>query len=349
MSNLNSPFSGGPEDRVPSQGSRQNARPSGPPLNKIRAVLLVALLTATAFAVEGTATSALINKALDSQQSLNLNATLPDVIKSIGDQTGVRLQPDPAIWDLLPWGDQTTITAKIENHTLREELTAITRHLGLEYALTDEAVEIRPMPPLRRLGRRATVDEIAVLATMAGSPMNLPTDRITVADLLTAVDKRLVDLKSPFAVDDRAADATRSTTITIPRNATIADALEAISTQTGATWYPWGTSIVVVPKEEQIRTQLNKVLTARYNAVDVDQVLLELSQRAGVRFIVEPGAYQKVPAADRSITLLLDNASIQQGLDSISGHTGLAFEVTDAGVRVYFPAAENDSTTRPVR
>jgi hypothetical protein len=303
----------------------------------------ILVICATASASE---TSALINKQLDTQQSLTLNATLPEVMQQIGNQTGVRLQADPAVWDLLPWGDQTTINVKIQNHTLREELTAITRRLGLEFELTDEAVEIRPTPPLRRLGRRATVSELQVLDLMASSPANLPTDRISVAQVLTLVDKRLAELKSPFAVDNRASDATRASTVNIPRNATIAEALEAISAQTSATWYPWGDSIVIVPKDEQVRTQLNKVLTARYNGVEVDQVLLELSQRAGVRFVVDPGAYQKIPAADRSITLVLDNATIQQALDSISGHTGLAFEVTEAGVRVSCSA---EAETRPAK
>jgi hypothetical protein len=309
-------------------------------------IAVIALLAATY--ASGSETSALINKQLDTQQTLTLNATLPDVMQQIGNQTGVRLQADPAVWDLLPWGDQTTINVKIQNHTLREELTAITRRLGLDFELTDEAVELRPTPPLRRLGRRATVSELQVLDLMASSPANLPADRIEVAQVLALVDKRLAELKSPFAIDNRASDATRSTKVSIPRNATIAEALEAVAGQTAATWYPWGDSIVVVPKEEQIRTQLNKVLTARYNGVEVDQVLLELSQRAGVRFVVEPGAYQKVPAADRSITLVLDNATIQQALDSISGHTGLAFEVTDAGVKVSGPT-DAAASTQPAK
>ena len=60
-------------------------------------------------------------------------------------------------------------------------------------------------------------------------------------------------------------------------------------------------------------------------------MLLELSQRAGVDFTVDPGAYQKIPAQFRNIQLLLDNASVQQALQSIGGYTGLGFDITDKG------------------
>src|SRR5258708_4974817 len=50
-------------------------------------------------------TSALINEQLDKPVAkLELNGTLPQVMNTIGEQTGVRLEASPAVWDLLPWG-----------------------------------------------------------------------------------------------------------------------------------------------------------------------------------------------------------------------------------------------------
>jgi len=290
-------------------------------------------------------TSALINKALDTQQKLDLDMTLPQAMTQIGNLTGVRIEADPAVWDLLPWGEQTNITAKIENHTLRYALTAITQKLGLEFTLTDEAVELRPMPALRRLGRRSTVQELSALDLLNRTPMNLGGDHPTVRELLSAVDAKLDAAKSPFAVENRAPDATQDQHIAIARSMSMAEALEEIVRETNATWYPWGSNIVVVPKREQLRTQLGKTLTARYRSVDVGQVLMELFQRAGVDFTVDPGAYQQIPPVYRNITLLLDNATIQQALQTIGGYTGLGFEVNDDGVRVWNQL--NPSTTAP--
>jgi hypothetical protein len=281
-------------------------------------------------------TSALINKQLDTQQKLTLDTTFPEAMQQITRETGVQLKADPVVWELLPWGEQTNIKAAIQNRTLRQGLTAITRKLGLEFSLGEESVQIKPMPALRRLGQRATVDELGVLSLMSETPLSL--DHPTVKQLLSAVNEKLAAMKSPFAVDDRATDAVQDQKINLAANATMADALEAITLQTTATWYPWGKSIVIVSKQEQIRSQLSKTITAHYTGVDVGQVLLELFQRAGVDFTVEPGAYEKIPAQSRSIQLLLDNASIQQSLESISGYTGLAFDITDKGVRVGYSA-----------
>jgi hypothetical protein len=321
-------------------------------MNRLVSLVFLVTLVWLCGRATATVTSAQISKQLDTIQNLDFDTTLPDAMQQIGKQTGVRIEADPAIWDLLPWGEQTNITAKIRNHTLRDALSAITQKLGLEFALTDEAVELRPMPALRRLGKRATVDEMSVLDMMSRTPINLKSPRLSVHELLAAVDERLIELKSPFAVDDRSADGATEQKISIPRNASIAEALEAMTQQANAAWYPWGKSILVVPKQQQIRTQLAKTLTAHYDNVDVAQVLLELSQRAGVDFLIDPGAYQRIAPQYRKVQLLMDNASVQQALDSIGGYTGLGFEVTEKGVRVwnqYLPAgALPPPTTHPI-
>jgi hypothetical protein len=298
----------------------------------VAAVLILACVFAPV--VDGSVTSALINKQLDTLAEFKLDTTLPDAMQQIGNQTGVRLEADPAVWELLPWGEQTDIHATILNHTLRQALSAITQKLALEFVLTDQAVELRPVPALRRLGRRATVDELVVLDLMARTP--LPLEHPTFTQVVSAVDDKLASLKSPFAIDDRSANAAADQKISLPRNASMAEALEDLCEQTDTAWYPWGNTIVIVTKEEQIRAQLNKTISARYNGVDVSQVLLELSQRADVDFIVDPGVYQKIPVQFRSIQLMLDDASVQQGLESISGYSGLSFDVTDKGVHVSY-------------
>lgn len=280
--------------------------------------------------------SALINEALHKIQPLNLNTTLPVAMKAIGEQTGVRVEAAPNVWELLPWGDQTTINAKIEGKTLREGLEAIARKLGLIVVLRDEAVELRPMPALARLGKRSNVQELAALDLLASTPANLGTDRPTVRQLLEAVDQKLVDLKSPFNIENRASDVARpDQQINVQRNASLMDALEAIHQDTRATWYPWDKSIVVLAKDVQIRGLLDKTVTLRYNGVEVSQVLAELSQRSGVDFAIEPGAIGQIPADLRTVRLTLANATIRQALEQIAGFTGLGYVVNENGVYIW--------------
>lgn len=303
-------------------------------MRRITTLILIFLLTSISFAQQNT--SALINEALDKIYPLDLNTTLPVAMKAIGEQTGVRIEATSSTWELLPWGDQTTISAKIEGKTLRDALDAIAHKLGLTVVLRDETVELRPMPALARLGRRSTVQELQSLDLLARTPAGLSTDRPTVRALLEAVDQKLVDTKSPFAIENRSGDAARpDQQVFVARNASLMDALEAIAKETRATWYPWGKSVVVVPKEDQIRNQLSKSITIRYNGVDVSQVLAELSQRSGVEFSIEPGAIQRISPEFRTVRLYLDNATIKQALENLAGFTGLGYVVNENGVYIW--------------
>lgn len=288
-------------------------------------------------------TSSLINQALDQPVKMQLDTVLPEAMSQIARKTGVRVRAEQAVWDLLPWGQNTNLNATIENQTLRQALGAISRKLGLVMVLKDEALELQPMPALRRVGRRATIDELQALDFLTATPMDLKADRPTVKELVDAVDQKLAAAKSPFAIEYRPGDAVRpEKTVFVPRNATLAEALESIAKETALTWYPWGKTILIVPKEEQVRTQLSKTITMRFAGVDVGQVLNELSQRAGVRFEIEPGAIQRVPQEVRNIHLMLDNSSILQALETIAGFTDLGYVVTPQGVylwnRQYQPA-----------
>ena len=57
-------------------------------------------------------TSSLINQALDQPVKMQFDTVLPQAMESIARKTGVRMQADPAVWDMLPWGQQTNITPR---------------------------------------------------------------------------------------------------------------------------------------------------------------------------------------------------------------------------------------------
>jgi hypothetical protein len=294
-------------------------------------------------------TSALINEELDKIiEPLQLSGTLPQAIKEITNKTGVPIEVTPQTYDLLPWGEQTTINAKIANQTLRKALEAITRKLGLTLELRDEAIEIKPLPALRRLGRRATVEELGVLDLLSRTELKLDTDRPTVKQILAAVDARLEELKSPFAVENRAfADNIADAPVAVARNATLLAALEAIHSSTDATWYPWGKVLLVRPKADHVRDLLARTITRSWNGVDVAQVLAELANLSGTTFTIEPGAVQRIAGDSRNIRLVLENAPIQQALESIAGFTGLAWSVNEKGVYIWNASTAGGQTREP--
>lgn len=319
-------------------------------------VLLTGVIASTAAAAKDeNSTSALINQALDKNVNLQLDGVLPTVLKTIEDQTGVSITATDQVYDLLPWGEQTNIKAKIENQTLRSALTAIARKLGLGWELGQFDVVLKPLPALTRLGRRATVSELQTLDLLTGTPLGEHKEQMTVQELIDAINNKLATIKSPAVnIDLRPGDKADpqsgfiklETPINVRREATLSEALQDMTRQSDATWYPWGRDIVIVPKEQQIRLQLDKTITARYNGQDISKVLDSLSQKAGVPFQIEPGAYQRVPPEYRTIKLDLDNATIRQVLDDIRGFTGLDYVVKPEGIYVW---NQNPNPAAPAR
>ena len=283
----------------------------------LRAFVPLLLLMLVVLPARAEDTSALINQQLDQPFELTLKDTpLPQALKQIGNATGVRIDPTESVYALLPWGDQTTINAKIANQSLRERA-----HRDHEKARADVCPEGRPRraspgPGAARLGRRATLPELGILDTLSSTPLNFGSEKAKIPALLEAIDQKLVESKSDFAIENRLGDHFNDRVITIPRNATLSDALEAIPEQTEGTWYPWEKSIVIVPKEEQIRNQLNKTISVRWDSVDIEQVLQELSQRSGVPFSFEAGALQRVPPEFRKVRLVLQEVPIKQALET---------------------------------
>lgn len=302
------------------------------------AVILLSVLS-IARPTRAQSSSALINEALDKQVKITFpNKTpLPQILQQITNDTGVRIEPAPDVWAILPWGEQTAISATIENQTLRQALEALTRPVGLTFTLRDEYVELQPLPALRRLGRRATLDELAALDVLMKTPFASEGKPLSGRQLVAQVDAKLDAAKSSFAIENRAFTDPNdnTTTIAVPRNATLLDALELLPATTTATWYPWGKTIVVQPKVDQLRMLLNKPITLRFDGVDVAQVVPELFHRAGLPYTIEPGALERVPGDARSIKLTLQDASVQQSLEALAGATGLAYTVNDKGVYLW--------------
>ena len=72
---------------------------------------------------------------VDQPFELTLKDTpLPQALKQIGNATGVRIEPTESVYNLLPWGEQTTINAKISNQSLRDALTAGQNEFGIGFA-----------------------------------------------------------------------------------------------------------------------------------------------------------------------------------------------------------------------
>lgn len=326
-----------------------------------RSTVAVALIAA-ALALPARAdqtSSALISAQLDKPVKLELkNTPLPQVLQKIETETGVPVRVSEDVYATLPWGEQTPINAAVEGVPLRDALTAISAKLGLRFDLRDEFVELTPVPSLRRMGRRATLQELRTLDLLNGAKLSARADGWTIATLtaaidagLQAIDQRLAAQKQPPAHlvlevrSTQAVDLAKSPVL-VPRDATLAGALDAIAQQSKLTWYPWGDGVVVLPKRDVIAARLERPVSMRYDGVDIAQVYLDLARQSGVSISVEPGAIQRVTPEFRIIRMSVESASVRQALDSLQGYTGLGYVVTDDGVYIWNQSSNPASGSR---
>ena len=313
------------------------------------AFVSILILCAMSFAQIRQSSSALINEQLDQLIKLDLNKTpLPQVFKTIETQTGVPIRVTDDVYDTLPWGAQTPITASLENLKLRDALDAIGSKSGLQFDLRDEFVECSPVAPLRRLGRRATLEELRTLDIIKTRIVTKSSGSFTLSELARLIDDNLLALEKDSAPGSAPGGRVRivlelraspsvdlaKTSVAVYRNATVAGALDVFDAQSPLTWYPWGDSIVILPKQDVIRHLLDRNVTLRYDGVDINQVLLDLSKKTNVPFQIEPGAIQRVTPEFRIIKLSAD-ATIRQSLESLQGYTGLGYVITDQGVYIW--------------
>lgn len=310
-------------------------------------LLLCPLALPPAIAQERSPSSALINEQLDQLIKLELNKiALPQVFKTIEQQTGVPVRVTDDVYDILPWGTQTPITASLENLKLRDALNALGDKSGLKFELRDEYVECAPQPPLRRLGRRASLQELNTLDVLNTRIYPASGGNRLLSEVTTQLDNSLLQYdreltaanKSPaklvLEVRSRENLDPAKTPIALSRGNTLAGVLDAIDAQTPLTWYPWGDSVVILPKKDVIRSLLDRVVTLRYDGIDISSVLLDLSRKTNVPFLIEPGAIQRVTPEFRIINLSAD-ATIRQSLESLQGYTGLGYVITDEGVYIW--------------
>ncbi len=290
----------------------------------------------------------LVQQALDKQIKITLAGPLPDALAQITALTGVRFVITPAAGQILPYGPNTNVSARIENQTLRQALDAISLRLGLTYEARADVIELRPVDGLARRGpRRATLDELASLNYLAATRM--PADwgaRLPLEALVDKLNKSLPtgasggvggaagtspvkQFEPRFTKDEH-----RQLVVDLPPTGSLLDALEAIShTATDYTWYLWGNKVELEQKEVVTRLALSNIMVdRRWDQVDLSQVLLDLGKASGIPFAYEPGCLQRVRPESQKITLAAEGVPLTEVLENVQSVTGLGYVPTRDGI-----------------
>lgn len=297
-----------------------------------------------AAALPAKADAVALQKALD--KAVDFSATdkpITVVFASLSKQTGVKFVIEDDTLEHLPYADQTRLDVKISGVKLREALSRMLAHQGLDWKIADDEVRIVPSEPLYRIGRRAGYDELRTLGKLLTAEIDaVETPAEAIEKLRAATGNENLDVRFRVATKRREALARAAEALPGTGN----QWLDALCRDEGWTWYLSGDELVVLRDKDQVGRQLETRVSLRYQNTKLVEALLDLAGKARVKLAIEPGVLSLLPVQQRSnFSLIMSEASVGQALEVIGGATGLKFTVTGKGVRV---AASDVLKARPV-
>ncbi|MFW6065507.1 MAG: hypothetical protein ACOC9S_01675 [Planctomycetota bacterium] len=281
----------------------------------------------------GQETDVRVQQALDKPVNLEISdAPITEVAEQLGAMTGVKFVLDDRVIERLPYGRQSPMSVTLRDITLREALTPMLAPQALQWRVEQDVVRIVPAPALSRMGRRATYDELQLLGTLYAEKLSRAEELEDGLDELRELSGN-DNLELSLKPDTGRSEVLREANAELP--ATGAEWLEAVCEPHDWTWYVSGDRIMVIEQTEQIRRQLGRQVSLRYQDAELVAVLLELARKADVHLSIDPDTFNYLPAETReSFNLIMSDATISQALEVIAGVTGLAFETTNEGLQV---------------
>jgi len=272
--------------------------------------------------------SPLVEEALDQAVHLNIeDRPLSEAFKVVSDQTGVTVTVAPGTFGLIPYGENTRVSARMEHISLRQGLTELTAPLGLRFEVRPRGIEVLPTPALARLGRRASWQELDTLAELHRA--DFTADGAALERLEGRVQFRVEEAGGWALLREAIARVGAG-----PGDEVLASACASL----GWTWYPAGDYVVVISRAAQLERQLEAPVSIRESHRKLIDVLARIADQAGVDVRYEPGAITALPPATQdNFSLHFKNISAAEAFEYISGVTGLGYRVDPDAVVFYHP------------
>ncbi|MBS3821867.1 MAG: STN domain-containing protein [Phycisphaerae bacterium] len=296
-----------------------------------RTVVTLTLLTLVGWAV-AQQTDGLRQKRLDAPLTLTVSdKPIGEVFWKLTRASNVRFTVTDETLAALPYAGQTHMDVQLRDVSLRAALRQMLRPHGLDWRIKDGVVQVVPSDALHRMCRRATFDELVLLGRLLTVELSADSQARPVDLLRRASDDDDLALVLPDDLlgEDLAAARRRADQV-LPAPA--AEWLDLLAGD-GRTWYLSGDRITVLNRSDQVRRQLQRRVSLRYQNTRLVNVLLDLARQAQVKLTLAPGSLNILPRDVRNdFTLMIDDATIAQALEVISGATGLEFSVIDDGI-----------------
>jgi hypothetical protein len=278
--------------------------------------------------------NALLQQALDQPVQFEVtNKPLPEAFVIIADETGVPMHIEEDTLALLPYGANTTMSAKMTSLPLRAGLDQLLNPIGMTYRIANERVVVEAAEPLKRIGRPASWSELKTLEWLADTGWE------SIQPDANELGNRL-----QFRVDSPDPWTQLKTSMQRVGAGTVGDVLTIAGEKLGWVWYPRNDKIVILAAEGQVKRDLQKKITIHADHKPIVDVIAELAEQSGIPMTIQPGAVATLPSdARNSFLLVLERAPVERGLEAIRA-TGLDYRFTEDGLEWFttLPPREED-------
>lgn len=317
-------------------------------MNRAAVVCAAAVLSAITSDVLGAGPgSARLQLALDKPVELQVTDTpIAEVFRRLTALSGAKFLIGPDLYECLPYGELTQLDVRLKNVTLRKALSPMLAQQAMDWVIESDAVRIVPAPALARMTGRATREELEILGRIHSATVQpTKTAGSVVEQLRKLTGKPKIELVFHAMEVDQDAAVKRAQRV-LP--ATAAVWLDMLCHGQGWTWLLADERVVIVEKKAQVRRQLQREVSLRYENAELVTVLLDLARKARLQLNMDPGVMEYLPLETRNnFNLVMCEATIDQALKVISGATGLVFVHEADGIRVEASPRLKDKTVSP--
>jgi len=267
----------------------------------------------------------LVTQALDELTTLRIQEKpIGEAIQILSDNTGIPIEFDRFVLGCLPYGTKTMISATIPNQPLRTSLTALLNPLACQFKQTQAKLVISPRPALFRIGRRAAWEEVTLIERLYAKPWS--------KELSNSLKFQFQGMSAAEATAARQKIDTLADSIGA---GSAANVLDLACDQNGWAWHPEKDILVICTKTRQVEMQLQRLISVQYTNMQLKDVLLDLAQQSGMVLKMEPGVLAMLPAQQTErYRLMLENVTVRQAFEVISGETGLGYAIEGDGIRI---------------
>jgi hypothetical protein len=274
----------------------------------------------------------IIEQTLDQPVTLDLtDAPVGDACQRIADVSGISISIGRDVLGLLPYGEATRVSVRWERTPLRDGIRVLCDQIGMEFFTTERGVEIVPSPPLMRLGRAASWEELSTISILLSAHWG--DDR---SDAFKDLRKQVRFHGTEGDQEDLRKRLRKHVENVAPGRA--ADVLTRACAAMGCIWIPWGDEIVIMTHAEHVRDQLQRSVSLRLQDAALADVLLELSRQAGVPIRMDPAAAAALPdRVKENISLIAEGVTVEEALEKLVIAAGLGYDVQEDGIVLQRP------------